>query len=128
MAESASSMVKTASGLVDTITPQEAHEMVKAGNAVLVDVREAGELQQTGKAEGALAIPRGLLEFKADPDNAMADPALSRDVPVILYCAAGGRAALAGKTLQEMGYARVLNMGGFKDWAEAGLPVEPVEE
>ena len=47
---------------------------------------------------------------------------------MILYCAAGGRAALAGKTLQELGFGEVYNLGGFKDWAEAGLPVEPADK
>ncbi|WP_238858161.1 rhodanese-like domain-containing protein [Faunimonas pinastri] len=121
-------MSASPSAAVERITPERAREMVEAGNAVLVDIREPEELRQTGKAEGALAIPSGLLAFKADPEDSMVDPNFSTDKPVILYCAAGGRAARAGEMLKDMGYVHVFNMGGFKDWAAAGLPVEPAGE
>jgi rhodanese-related sulfurtransferase len=66
-----------------------------------------------------------MLEFRADPESQYHDPAFERDRTVLLYCASGGRSALAGKTLQEMGYADVYNIGGFKDLAEAGQETEP---
>jgi rhodanese-related sulfurtransferase len=72
-----------------------------------------------------LAVSRGLLEFRADPDLPTHDPALRKDRPVILYCGSGGRAALAGKTLVEMGFKDVRNVGGFKGLVEAGWSVEP---
>jgi rhodanese-related sulfurtransferase len=99
--------------------------MVENGEAVVVDVRDAAELRATGKVPGAVHISRGLLEFKADPESPTREPSLQQDRTVILYCGSGGRAALAGKTLKDFGYGRVLNMGGLKDWIEAGLPVEP---
>jgi rhodanese-related sulfurtransferase len=74
--------------------------------------------------KGALAVSRGLLEFKADPDLPTHDPALRKDRPVILYCGSGGRAALAGKTLLDMGFKDVYNVGGFKDLLAAGWEVE----
>ncbi len=79
---------------------------------------------QTGKAAGALHIPRGSLEFKADLTAPSADKSFAHDKPVILHCASGGRAALAGKLLKDMGYQKVFNLGGFKDWVEAGGKVE----
>ena len=72
----------------------------------------------------AYAVPRGSLEFKADPESPGHDKNFSKDRPVILHCASGGRAALAGKLLKDMGYQKVYNLGGFKDWAEAGGKVE----
>ena len=66
-----------------------------------------------------------MLEFRADPDSPYHDPAFARDRTVILYCASGGRSALAGKALQELGYTKVYNLGAFKEWAEAGHETEP---
>src|SRR5262249_24419366 len=69
-------------------------------------------------------VSRGLLEFRADPESPSHDGNFAKDKPVIVYCAAGGRAALAGKLLKDMGYAEVYNLGGFKDWADAGGAIE----
>ncbi len=123
MPKTAKDMVAEASASVPRISQSDAVELIDKG-AILLDIREANEILQSGKAAGALAIPRGLLEFRADPSSELHDPDLDPEKPVILYCAAGGRAALAGKTLQDLGYKQVYNLGGFKDWAEAGGAVE----
>ena len=65
-----------------------------------------------------------LLEFRADPDSPTHDKNFAKDKNVIVYCASGGRSALSGKLLKDMGYERVYNLGGFKDWADAGGEVE----
>lgn len=96
------------------------------GDRVLfLDVRDTSEVQQSGKIKGALHVSRGMLEFKADPDSPAHDASFDKYKCVILYCGSGGRAALAGLTLKDMGYAEVYNLGGFKDWAEAGHDTEP---
>ena len=123
MAATAKSLIETANAVVPKISGKEAIDMV-ANGAMLVDVRDSAELAQTGKAAGALHIPRGSLEFKADLTAPSADKNFAHDKPVILHCASGGRAALAGKLLKDMGYQKVYNLGGFKDWAEAGGKVE----
>jgi rhodanese-related sulfurtransferase len=123
MPVTAKSLVEAANAAVPKISGKEAQEMV-ANGAVLVDIRDSAELAQTGKAAGALHLPRGSLEFKADPASPAADKNLSLDKTIILYCASGGRAALAGKLLKDMGYEKVHNLGGFKDWVEAGGKVE----
>ena len=93
-------------------------------DALFVDVRERAE-QSAGAIAGAVAAPRGFLEFIADPASPMHDPALSSGKRLIVYCASGGRSALAAKTLQDMGYADVANLtGGFQAWSEAGGPTE----
>ena len=66
-----------------------------------------------------------MLEFRADPESPYHDKAFDRDKSVLVYCASGGRSALAGKTLQDLGYRDVRNLGGFKDWVESGGAVEP---
>jgi rhodanese-related sulfurtransferase len=71
------------------------------------------------------ATPSTALEFRADPESPYHNPALSKEKTAVLYCASGGRSALAGKTLQELGYKSVYNAGAFKDLAEAGLETEP---
>ncbi|HWT30488.1 MAG TPA: rhodanese-like domain-containing protein, partial [Propylenella sp.] len=67
------------------------------------------------------------IEFKADREAAAPERALLEGKAVVLHCGGGSRAALAGKTLQDLGYDRVFNLGGLRDWVEAGLPVEPVK-
>ena len=70
-----------------------------------------------------------MLEFRADPATPFHDSELKFDRPVIVHCASGGRAALAGKLLKDMGYQEVFNLGGLKDWAEAGGSLtEPVDQ
>jgi len=123
MTVTAKSLIDAANAVVPKISGKEAQDMV-ANGAVLVDIRDSAELAQTGKAAGALHIPRGSLEFKADLSAPSADKTLAHDKPVILHCASGGRAALAGKLLKDMGYQKVYNLGGFKDWVEAGGKVE----
>jgi len=109
---------------IDAATAQ--HKM--AQGALLLDIRDSTELEKMGRAEGSHHVPRGMLEFRADPASPYYDPQLRPDRPVVLHCASGGRAALAGKLLKDMGYAEVYNLGGFKDWKDGGGPVqEPVD-
>lgn len=128
MTHSVKDLVAAAHAVVPGISADDAQAKMTEG-ALLLDVREGSELAATGSAQGAHHVPRGLLEFRADPDSPLHDPELRRDRTVILFCMAGGRAALAGQTLQQMGYADVYNLGGFKDWQAAGAPVtEPQDK
>jgi rhodanese-related sulfurtransferase len=119
-------MVAEANAAVPAISPQDAQAMVGRPDVVFLDVREPAEVAASGKVPGALAIPRGLVEFRADPASPLHDAAFDRAKTVITYCASGGRAALVGRTLKEMGYANVRNLGGFKGWVDAGGEVEKV--
>jgi rhodanese-related sulfurtransferase len=121
------SLLEAANSAVPKVSAAEAKQMIDAGDAVVVDVRDSAEVEKSGKVPGALNISRGMIEFKADADTPYHEPKLQKDKPVILYCASGGRSALAGKTLKDFGYEKVFNLGAFKDWAEAGLPVEPAK-
>jgi rhodanese-related sulfurtransferase len=117
-------MLAAARATVPAVTPFEAADLVAKSDALIVDVRDGTEVAASGKVKGALAVSRGLLEFRADPDLPTHDPALRKDRPIILYCGSGGRAALAGKTLLDMGFRDVRNVGGFKGLVEAGWEVE----
>src|SRR5258708_24823077 len=118
MSNSVKDMLSAANSSVPKISPQDAAALIQRGQVLVVDVRDGLELQSTGKVQGAKHVARGMLEFRADPDSPYYDKAFDRDKTVIVYCASGGRSALAGKTLQDMGYRDVRNLGGFKAWAD----------
>src|SRR5271166_5774118 len=120
MATSVKQMMEAANAAVTRITLAEAREMIAKGNTLVVDVRDAPEVEKSGKVAGAVHVSRGMLEFRADPESPDHDKNFVKDKTVILYCASGGRAALGGKVLKDMGYDRVYNLGAFKDWAESG--------
>jgi rhodanese-related sulfurtransferase len=124
MATNLKEMMDAANAAVPRITPAQARDMIAQGNTLIVDVRDALEVEKSGKIAGAVNVSRGLLEFRADPDSPSHDKSFAKDKNVIVYCGSGGRAALSGKVLKDMGYDRVYNLGAFKDWAESGGAVE----
>lgn len=125
MPTSVKELLAAANAAVPRIGREEAVALMQGGDVLVVDVRDAPELQAAGKVAGAVHVSRGMLEFRADPDSPYHDPAFDRGRTVVLYCASGGRSALAGKALQDLGYRDVRNLGSFKEWAEGGGPVEP---
>jgi rhodanese-related sulfurtransferase len=128
MPTSVKQMMEAANAVVPKITPAQAREMIAKGNTLVVDVRDAPELEKSGKIAGAVHHSRGMLEFRADPDSPYYDKNFAKDKSIVVYCASGGRSALAGKMLKDMGYTEVYNLGAFKDWAESGGAVEkPIE-
>jgi len=117
-------MLAEANAEIGAVSPVAAIEALSSGEAVFVDVRESAE-QATGTIPGAVAAPRGFLEFIADPEGPMHRPELVAGRPLIIYCASGGRSALAAKTLRDMGIANVSNLvGGIGAWKQAGGPIE----
>ena len=117
-------MLAEAEAVVPRISPEEAKGLLGRTDVLFLDVREPAEVAASGKVPGALAVPRGLVEFRADPASPLHDAAFDRAKTVVAYCASGGRSALVGKTLKEMGYANVQNLGSFKGWLDAGGEVE----
>ena len=113
-------MIARANAVIDTISVHDALTMVSDDKAVFVDVREAGERAQ-GTIPGSIHAPRGFLEFIADPQGPMHKPELASGKRIVVFCASGGRSALASKTLVNMGLRNVANMaGGIAAWTEAG--------
>jgi rhodanese-related sulfurtransferase len=124
MTTSVKQMMEAANAAVPRITPAQAQEMMAKGNTLVVDVRDGTEVEKSGKVAGAVHVSRGMLEFRADAESPYHDKNFAKDKTVILYCASGGRSALSGKTLKDMGYAQVYNLGAFKDWAESGGAID----
>ena len=124
MPSSVKDMLAAANAAVPRISAAETQALIDKDSVLVVDVRDGTEVAASGKVPGALNVSRGLLEFKADPESPYFDKAFSKDKTVVLYCASGGRSALAGKLLQDFGYKDVRNLGGFKDWVEGGGKVE----
>lgn len=124
MPTSVKQMMEAANAAVPRITPAEARELIAKGNTLVVDVRDAAEVANSGKVAGAVHVSRGMLEFRADPESPAHDKAFDKAKTVIVYCASGGRSALSGKVLKDFGYANVFNLGAFKDWVESGGAVD----
>ena len=124
MSASVKEMIEAANVAVPRISPADAQAMIAKGDVLVVDVRDTPEVQASGKVAGAKNVSRGMLEFRADAASPYHDPAFAKDKDVIVYCASGGRSALSGHTLKEMGFARVHNLGAFKDWVAAGGATE----
>jgi rhodanese-related sulfurtransferase len=120
MVTSVKQMLEAANTAVPKITAAQAKDLMAKGNTLVVDVRDAPEVANSGKIAGAVHVSRGMLEFRADPDLPSHDKNFAKDKTVIVYCASGGRAALAGKLLKDLGYEKVYNLGAFKDWVDSG--------
>lgn len=120
----AADMVAEAKARTENVTPDQL-EKEQAEGALVVDIREGEELASTGKIPGSVHSPRGLLEFRADPDHPLHAEGFDPERRVILHCASGGRSALAADMLKGLGYKNVAHMdGGINTWLEAGKPVD----
>jgi len=117
-------MMEAANAVVPRISFVQAMEMISNGNTLVIDVRDGPEVEKSGKVAGALHVSRGMLEFRADPETPYHDKNFDKSKTIIVYCASGGRSALSGKVLKDMGYSQVYNLGAFKDWTDAGGSVE----
>ncbi len=128
MSATAAQLVAEAKSQVQNLTPEQVAREAADG-AVLVDLREPAELRLEGMIEGAVHAPRGMLEFWADPASPYHRPEFDPTRRTVLYCASGGRSALAVQTLARLGYADVAHLdGGLKAWKQAGHPtVSPAE-
>ncbi len=125
MSMTAAQMVGSATARVAVVTPQDAWEEIVRGDAVVLDVREPIEWEE--HIEDAVQIPRGILEFQADPASPAHNPALDPDRRIIVVCRSGTRATLAAATLMDLGFTDVVNLaGGMNAWKQAGLPTAEV--
>ena len=113
-----------ANAVVPRISVEDGIARHKAGGSVFVDVRDSGAIAASGTIAGAVQVARGMMEFAADPATPYHEAALEPGADIVLVCGAGGQAALAGKTLCDMGYSNVSNVGGFQAWKDAGGPTE----
>ena len=130
MAKTVGQMLEEAQAAVPGISPEEARRRTQDDpNTLVVDVRDASRLQDTGMVDGAIAVSSGSLPFAADtqvPED-WRDPRLQdRSRPVITVCDLGPMSAMAAKTLKDMGFENVSYIeGGTQAWKDAGLPTQP---
>ena len=103
--KSSHTLVSEALEEINTISTDEAHEMLTNNQCNLIDIRDVRELEKEGKVENANHIPRGMLEFWLDPDSVYFKKGkLDLDKEMVLFCAGGLRSALAAKSLKDMGF------------------------
>jgi rhodanese-related sulfurtransferase len=113
--KSAHSLVTEALREIKTISPEQALKLSSENKCNLIDIREKGELDKTGRVENSHHIPRGMLEFWLDPDGPyFKSGKLDMTKEMVLFCAGGLRSALASKSLKDMGFEKVSHIdGGF---------------
>ena len=123
--KSSQTLVKEALSEITTISPSEALEKLNKNECNLIDIRDANELQNLGTIENSINISRGLLEFAIHPESAFVqNNNLDLNKEIVLFCAAGGRSALAAKTLKDMGYKKVSHVeGGFGVMKNSGFKI-----
>ena len=123
--KSAKTLVADALSQVKTISPSEALDLLNKNECNLIDIRDGIELQNLGRIENSFHVSRGLLEFSLHPDSAyFQNNNLDLNKETVLFCAAGGRSALAAKTLKEMGFEKVSHVeGGFGEMSKSGFKV-----
>ena len=124
--KSPQTLVSEALNEVKTITPDEAMKLNSENKCNLIDIRDGVELQKLGAIENSFHIPRGLLEFSIHPDSAyIQNNQIDLNKETVLFCAAGGRSALAAKTLKEMGFKNVSHVeGGFGLMIQKGFKIK----
>ena len=122
--KTAAAMVAEAKQGIENLTVEQVDSELSSGQSVVVDLREPGECTENGSIPGAVHAPRGMLEFYADPTSPYHKAELDPSRRTVLYCASGGRSALAVTTLRELGYTNVAHLdGGIKAWVASGRTV-----
>jgi rhodanese-related sulfurtransferase len=114
-----------ANDLVKRLSFEESNELIKNTQTVIIDVREESEVYNLGIIKNAIHIPRGLIEFKLSPNSTNNPVLINNNTNILVYCAGGYRSALAAKTLLDLGFKNVYNLGGFQEWVECGGEIQP---
>lgn len=124
--KTAKDYMDAANATVPKMAADEAIAIHAAGSGTFIDVRDSASIAASGTIAGVNRVARGMIEFTADPamENLFNPIFADKSAPLYLICGAGGQAALAGKTLQDMGFENVTNIGGFAAWKDAGGPTE----
>ena len=114
-----------ANDLVKRLSYDESVELINNTQTVIIDVREESEVYNLGVIKNAIHIPRGLIEFKLSPNSPNNPVLINDDTNILVYCAGGYRSALAAKSLLDLGFKNVYNLGGFQEWVESGGDIQP---
>ena len=114
-----------ANDLIKRLSFEESINLINNSKTVIIDVREESEVYNLGLVKNAIHIPRGLLEFKLSPNSPNNPVLIDDETNILVYCAGGYRSALAAKTLLDLGFKNVYNLGGFQEWIESGGEIQP---
>ena len=117
-------LLEIANKQIKRLTFAESMDIIRNSKFVIIDVREESEVYNQGLIKNAIHIPRGLIEFKLSPDSPNNPVNIDEDTNILVYCAGGFRSALAAKTLSDMGFHNVYNMGGFQEWIDSGGEIQ----
>ena len=121
-------LVEAVKGEIENLSVAALKRELDAPEVLVADIRELQERVDLGTIPGTKHVPRGMLEFWADPASPYYRDWFQEDKRIVLFCAGGGRSALAAKALQDMGFANVAHLEpGFTGWQEAGEPIEDVQ-
>ena len=113
-----------ANELVKRLSYDESVDLINNTQTVIIDVREESEVYNLGIIKNAVHIPRGLIEFKLSPNSPDNPVSINDDTNILVYCAGGYRSALAAKTLLDLGFKNVYNLGGFQEWVQCGGKIQ----
>ena len=114
-----------ANDLVKRLSYDESVDLISNTHTVIIDVREESEVYNLGLIKNAVHIPRGLIEFKLSPNSPNNPVLIDDNTNILVYCAGGYRSALAAKSLLDLGFKNVYNLGGFQQWVESGGEIQP---
>ncbi len=114
-----------ANDLVKRLSYDESVDLINNTQTVIIDVREESEVYNLGLIKNAVHIPRGLIEFKLSPNSPNNPVLIDDNTNILVYCAGGYRSALAAKSLLDLGFKNVYNLGGFQEWVESGGEIQP---
>ena len=114
-----------ANDLVKRLSFEESINLINNSKTLIIDVREESEVYNLGLVKNAIHIPRGLLEFKLSPNSPNNPVLIDDETNILVYCAGGYRSALAAKTLLDLGFKNVYNLGGFQEWVQSGGEIQP---
>ena len=117
-------LLQEANNEIDRLSFEESLSIIKNNHTLIIDVREESEVKNLGIIKDAVHIPRGLLEFTLIPNSPKNPIIINDNTYILVYCAGGYRSALAAKTLKDLGFKNVFNLGGYKEWVENGGDVQ----
>ena len=118
------SLLENANKEVKRLSFEESLSMINESNTIIIDVREESEVNNLGIIKNAIHIPRGLLEFTLVPNSSNNPVKIDHNTNILVYCAGGYRSALAAKTLKDLGFKNVYNLGGYSEWVDNGGDVQ----
>ena len=118
------SLLKEANNEIKRLSFEESLSIINEPNTIIIDVREESEVINSGIIKNAIHIPRGLLEFTLIPNSPNNPVKIDNNTNILVYCAGGYRSALGAKTLKDLGFQNVYNLGGYTEWLDNGGDIQ----